>query len=150
VANPAIRVQIKGIEQLKAKLSGDLLDRALRPGFEKAGAIVEGAATDNAHRVTGKLQRSLGYYVDGHGAGIETHVGPQPGLTQSASYSVGDTSRWKQPRSGTNKGDPAEYGLYEEKGTRYREGHPFLEPALDENVGQIEDVIGREIEKALR
>ena len=144
------RIQIHGLQQLRHRLGdGDLIDRMLRPGFEQAAVIVEGAATDNVHRITGKLQRSLGYYLDGHGIGLEAHIGPQPGMSQPAGYTAGETSGWRTPRSGTNTGDPTEYGRYEEEGTRYREGHPFLEPALTDNVNRIEDVIERNAEAAL-
>lgn len=137
-------VQIKGARELAAKLGdSSLLDRILRPRFEAAATIVEGAAIDNAHRVTGKLQRSIGQQINGAGASLEARIGLQPGMGAPASYGTGDTSHWKTPRSGTNTGDPQEYGVYEEEGTRYHEPHPFLEPALDDNLGQIEDVFDR-------
>lgn len=143
-------VTIKGAKELARKLGdGDLLDRMLRPGFEQAAVIVEGAATDNAHRVTGKLQRSIGSYLDGHGVTLEAHIGPQPGMGAPAAYTKADTSHWKTPRNGVNTGDPQEYGRYEEEGTRFHEPHPFLEPALDENVERIEDAIERSAERAL-
>lgn len=145
-----IRVQVRGLRELAAKLGdGDLLDRILRPGFERAAVIVEGAATENAHRVTGKLQGSLGYFMEGHGAGLEAHIGPQPGMGAPARYSKADTAHWKTPRDGVNKGDPTEYGRYEEEGTSSREGHPFLEPALNDNIGQIEDTIERAVGSVL-
>ena len=142
-----LRVQIRGARELAAKLGdGDLLDRILRPGFEQAAVIVEGAATENAHRVTGKLQGSLGSFMEGHGAGLEAHIGPQPGMGAPARYTRADTSHWKTPRDGVNRGDPAEYGRYEEGSPNQ---HPFLEPALENNIGQIEDVIERAAGRAL-
>jgi hypothetical protein len=142
-----IRVQVKGVRQLVAKLGdGGLLDRILRPGFEQAAVIVEGAATENAHRVTGKLQGSLGYFMDGFGAGIEAHIGPQPGMGAPARYTKADTAHWKKPRNGVNKGDPTEYGRYEEGAPN---DHPFLEPALNDNIGQIEDVIEQAARRVL-
>ena len=142
-----IRVQLRGARELAAKLGdGDLLDRILRPGFEQAAVIVEGAATENAHRVTGKLQGSLGSYLEGHGAGLEAHIGPQPGMGAPARYTKADTSHWKTPRDGVNKGDPTEYGRYEEGSPNE---HPFLEPALEDNIGQIEDVIEQAAGRAL-
>jgi len=145
-----LRVQIKGARELASKLGdGGLIDRILRPGFEQAAVIVEGAATENAHRVTGKLQGSLGYFIDGFGAGLEAHIGPQPGMGQPARYTKADTAHWKTPRNGVNTGDPTEYGRYEEEGTRYRGGHPFLEPALDDNIGQIEDAIEQAARRVL-
>lgn len=135
-----LRVTLKGpwTKTRKALASGDLVDKTLRPGFEQAGTIVEGAATENAHRVTGKLQRSLGYYLEGKGANLEAHIGPQPGMGQPARYTKAETSHWKTPRDGVNKGDPQEYAQYEEGSPN---DHPFLEPALDDNLDRVERVI---------
>lgn len=146
---PEIRVRVNGLDKLERALGGDLLDDLLRPGFEKSSVVIEGAAKGNVHRVTGKLQQSVGHFLDGRGASLAAHVGPQPGLGQSRHYSEGMTSRWRKPRKGRNTGDPQQYAQYEERGTRYRPGHPFLEPALTDNLGQIEDIIGREANAAL-
>ena len=146
-----LRVQVRGAKELARTLGdGNLLDRALRPGFQKSAVVVEGAARAKVHTVTRKLQGSLGYEMQGHGASLEAHIGPQPGTGQPRGYSESDTARWKKPRSGRNKGDPQAYGKFEEEGTRYRPAHPFLEPALDENVGRIEDLILRSIDEAFR
>lgn len=145
----SLKVEVRGLDRLERMLGGDLVDDLLRPGFEKASVIVEGAAKGNVHRVTGKLQGSLGHFLDGRGSGLAAHIGPQPGLGQPRGYSASMTGRWRKPRKGTNRGDPTEYGQYEEQGTRYREGHPFLEPALRDNLGQIERVISDEANKAL-
>lgn len=144
-----IHVTVKGAAELAAKLSdGDLLDSLLRPGFTKAAVIVEGSAKTNVHRVTGKLQGSLGHKLQGRGASLEARIGPQPGLGQPRKYTESDTARWQKPRAGRNKGNPQEYAVFEEKGTRYRPAHPFLEPAVDSNRGRIEDVIASEAERA--
>jgi HK97 gp10 family phage protein len=144
-----IRVEVHGAKEIARSLGPDRLDDALRPGFKKASVIVEGAARAKVHTVTRKLQGSLGHEIIGQGFGIEGHIGPQPGLGQPRGYSVSDTSRWKKPRAGRNKGDPQVYAQFEEEGTRYRGPHPFLEPALTENVGRIEDVIENAIDAAL-
>lgn len=145
-----LHVTIKGARELARKLGdGDLLDRILRPGFEQAAVIVEGAATDNVHRVTGKLQRAIGYRLEGRGASLEARIGPQPGMGAPARYTKADTAHWKKPRDGVNRGDPQEYGRYEEEGTSTHEAHPFLEPALTDNVGRIENAIERAAERAL-
>ena len=146
-----IKVTIKGARELARSLDDDgFLDRALRPGFQKSAVGVEGAARGKVHTVTRKLQGSLGHELMGRGASLEAHIGPQPGLGQPRGYSESDTGRWKKPRKGRNKGDPQIYGQFEEEGTRYRPAHPFLEPALDENVGRIEDLIIDSIDAAFR
>ena len=144
-----IKVTVKGARELARALGDDgLLDRALRPGFQKSSVVVEGAARSKVHTVTRKLQGSLGYEMTGHGASLESHIGPQPGLGQPRGYSESDTSRWRQPRKGRNKGDPQTYAPFEEEGTRYRPAHPFLEPALTENESRIEDLILRSVDEA--
>lgn len=137
-----LTITVRGAKELAAALSDpDLIDRVLRPGFRDAAVIVEGAARANVHRVTGKLQGALGHTIDGHGRNLEARIGPQPGRGQPAKYDTSSTSAWKRPRPGTNKGDPREYATYEEGGTRYRPGHPFLEPALTENIDRIENAM---------
>lgn len=146
-----IKVTIKGARQLAQALGDDgLLDKALRPGFQKSAVVVEGSARAKVHTVTRKLQGSLGHELTGRGASLEAHIGPQPGLGQPRGYTESDTGRWKKPRKGRNKGDPQVYGPFEEEGTRYRPPHPFLEPALDENVGRIEDLILDSVDRAFR
>ena len=147
-----INVKINGIGHLTAALrDGHLLDPALRPAFTKAAVIVEGAARRNVHTVTRKLQTSLSHRIEGQGLGIEAHIGPQRGSVNlgSRGYTEAQTGHWKKPRKGKNTGDPAVYGKFEEEGTRHRAGHPFLEPALTDNVGQIENVIASEISAVL-
>ena len=137
-----VRVEVRGAKELASALRDpDLLDRILRPAFRDAAVIVEGDAKANAHRVTGKLQGSLGFVIDGRGKDLEARVGHQPGRGQPAKYDRSMTSRWRKPRSGSNTGDPREYAVFEERGTRYREGHPYLEPALTENLDRIENAM---------
>ena len=145
-----IQVKINGIEALTKGL-GQGLDAALRPAFKVAAVIVEGSARRKVHTVTRKLQGSLSHRLEGQGMGLEAHIGPQVGSQNlgQRGYTESQTGRWKKPRKGRNTGDPTVYGKFEEEGTRYRPGHPFLEPALTENVGRITDGIASEIGKAL-
>lgn len=145
-----IKVTVKGARELARSLGDDgFLDRALRPGFQKSAVVVEGSARGKVHTVTRKLQGSLGHELLGRGAGLEAHIGPQPGLGQPRGYSESDTGRWKRPSKGRNKGDPQVYAQFEEEGTRYRPAHPFLEPALTENEGRIEDLILQSVDEAI-
>ena len=145
-----VRIEVRGAREIARALGPAHLDGALRSGFTKAAIIVEGAARANVHTVTRKLQGSLGHQVSGQGFGLEARIGPQPGLGQPRGYSASDTGRWKKPRAGRNKGDPQVYAGFEEEGTRYRPPHPFLEPALESNLGRVEDVIQDAIDDALR
>ena len=137
-----LRITVNGAAEI-ARALGDQskVDAKLRPAFAKAGVIVEGAWKDKAHKVTRKYAGSIGHEVTGQGFSLETHIGPQPGLGQPRGYSASDTSHWKKPRKGVNRGDPQVYALYEDQGTRFRPGHPAAEPALNENVDRIVDAI---------
>jgi HK97 gp10 family phage protein len=145
-----ISVRINGIEALTRGL-GEGLDAAIRPAFKIAAVIVEGSARSKVHKVTRKLATSISHRIEGQGLDISAHIGPQQGSGNlgARSYSVSDTQAWKTPRAGRNTGDPTVYGKFEEEGTRYRKAHPFLEPALTENVGRITNGIAAEISRAL-
>lgn len=137
-----IRITVHGIGRAKDLLRlGDMSG-----GFEKAGAIVEGAWKRRAHRVTGKYQGSIGHVVDG----MSVRIGPQPGYGSPRKYTRGQTGAWQKPRDGTNRGDPRDYAVFEDQGTRYREGHPAAEPAIRENVDAVVDAIVDSIRGALR
>jgi hypothetical protein len=95
---PDISLRIEGLDELVRALGGqDMLDRALRPGFNRAGAIVEGAWKQKVHVVTRKYQSSIGYEVTGHGASIATHIGPRPGSASRA------TTRSPRPGAGASR-----------------------------------------------
>jgi hypothetical protein len=138
-----ISIQIKGLGQIVSALSTGIGE--LNPGFEKAGAIVEAGWKRRVHQVTRKYQGSIGHRV----SGMSVRIGPQPGYGSPRRYSRGQSSAWKTPRDGVNRGDPREYALFEDQGTRYRAGHPAAEPALRENVDEVVDAIVSGITAAL-
>jgi len=147
---PSLTVTIRGAAELARALGdGDLLDDLLRPGFAKASIIVEGAWKRKTHIVTRKYHDSIGQHLAGHGAGLQARIGPQPGFGQPRPYSERQTSRWRKPRKGINRGDPQVYAKSEDQGTPFRPGHPAAEPALHENIGQIERVITSEADRAM-
>lgn len=147
---PDFSITIKGAAELSRALTDQgLLDDLLRPGFEKASVIVQGDAVRNVHKVTRKLAGSLGHVLEGRGANLQARIGPQPGLDQPRGYTESQTSRWKKPRRGVNRGDPRVYAEFEEQGTRHRPGHPFLVPALTDNIDRIGNVIVDEAERAM-
>jgi HK97 gp10 family phage protein len=147
-----IRITVNGLDELRRAFGDidDLLDDGLRPGIEKSAVIVEGAWKDKVHKVTRKYAGSIGNEIEGQGASIEAHIGPQPGLGQPRGYTKSSTGHWKKPRNGRNTGDPQVYAVYEDQGTRYRPGHPAAEPAVRENEGRIEATIAREFDRAVQ
>lgn len=147
-----VSVTVKGAKELANALSDpDLLDRILRPGFDKAAVKVVSSAKADVHRVTQKLGGSIGsprdgvapYDMAGHGSSLSATIGIGPNRKQPANYTRSQTSRWKKPRDGTNTGDPQEYAFYEER------RHPFLEPAVMDNLDAIERLIGEEADRVM-
>lgn len=138
-----IRIEVRGLSQIVNALQAGIGD--LSPGFEKAGAIVEAGWKRRVHQVTRKYQGSIGHKVDG----MSVRIGPQPGYGSPRKYTRGQTGAWKKPRDGTNRGDPREYAVFEDQGTRYRAGHPAAEPALRENLDEVVDAIVSGITSAL-
>ena len=140
-----LRIQVRGAREIASALSDEkIIDDILRPAFKEASVIIEGAARDQVHVVTRKLMGSLGHQISGRGSDLEARIGPQPGLAAPRQYQRSETGRWKKPRRGWNKGDPQEYATFEEH------VHPFLEPALDENIDRIENAVERSAERRLR
>jgi hypothetical protein len=140
-----ISIAVHGINEVTRRLSQPLGD-ALTPGLRRAGVILEAGWKRRVHVVTRKAQASLGHKVEG----TTLRVGPQPGFGSPRKYSKSQTSAWRKPRDGTNRGDPREYLVFEDQGTRFRPGHPAAEPALRENVDEIVDAISDAIRAALR
>ena len=138
-----IRIEVRGIEALTRALQGDF---DLTPALEKAGAIVEAGWKRRVHTVTRKYQGSIGHRVSGQ----SVRVGPQPGFGAPRRYTSSQASRWKKPRDGTNRGDPREYAVFEDQGTRHRPGHPAAEPALEANRGEVLDALRDGIEAEIR
>ena len=141
-----IKVEVRGLAAIPRALGDpNLLGSAMGPALERAGTIVEAGWKRRVHTVTRKYQGSLGHKVDG----MTVRIGPQPGYGSPRKFSASQTSGWKKPRDGTNRGDPREYALFEDQGTRYRPGHPAAEPALRENIDEVVDALVSGISDAL-
>jgi len=141
-----IRIEVRGLNEIVRALSDpNLIAEAVAPGFERAGTIVQAAWQRRAHTVTRKYQSSIGHVV----SGLRVVVGPQPGFGAPRRYSASQSSAWRKPRAGVNRGDPRTYARFEDQGTRYRPGHPAAEPALRDNLDEIVDAIVSGISAAL-
>lgn len=163
-----ISVRIKGIDALKSRLAPGDIAAALRKGLLAGAAVVETAAKRGVHSpdnpfvgkagrdiATGKLQSSLGIgNIEGSGLGLSVRVGHPhgraglPGGTFSRSTDTGRRTRSGgiiPGRTGgrRNKGDVTVYGKIEEK------RHPFLEPAVRDNVDDIVSAIEEPITRVL-
>lgn len=103
---PAFHAKLK-------KLDDAIKSQALANATLAGGLVIEGAAKENVHVITGTLRRSI-------------HTALETSTPTSATALVG-----------TN----VEYAPYEEYGTRYRPPHPYLRLAFDEKKGEAQGVI---------
>ena len=106
------------------------LEKAKKDICETIGTFAEGEA---------KLRAPVGDRVDGD---------PAPGLMRrSITHEVNpDNSGVKvgtTQEAVNSKGKP--YPLYVEKGTSKMKAQPFLEPAVMDNLGKIEEIAGQKI-----
>lgn len=111
------------------------LDGIVRPALKAGGTVIVGHQRQVVHKVTRKLAQAIGMTEQGHGAGVTVTVGLQPGLGTPRGYSEAATARWKTPRKGINKGDPQDYGKYEEA------RHPFFLQVYVKHRAEVEQVI---------
>lgn len=156
---PDISVSIRGLDRLLAQVKDGLgVETGFELGIRRSAIIVEADAKGNVHKITRKLHDSTGHDITGSGLDTEGVIGPRPGFGA--------------PRAG-NRADPRDYARVEEEGfsgTQFvrahqrkggtvrahtrrvnRAAHPWLVPALTDNVGRIEktinDAIDRELER---
>ncbi len=145
-----MEIKIEGLEPIVRTLKRipSELDGILRPALRAGGVTLYGAQRQNVHKVTRKLAQSIGMTEQGQGAGVEVHVGLQPGLGTARGYTKSQTGRWKTPRDGVNRGDPQVYGKFEEA------RHPFFIKTLTDKREEVElAVLSRaeqELEKRLK
>lgn len=143
-------VKIEGLEPVLRTLRKypQTLDDVLRPALKAGGTVVVGEQRRAVHKVTRKLAQAVGMTERGQGAGVEVHVGIQPGLGSPRSYSESATARWQKPRAGVNRGNPQDYAKYEEA------RHPFFLKTFVDKRAEVARVVlarvSRELEQRLR
>ena len=171
-------VEIKGLEQLRKKAKdGFGVPRGVEVGIKQASVIVEGAAKRKVHKLSRKLADSTGHNITGQGLNTQGVVGPRPGFGGPRGYDVtlgsskiqvggflfpasaggcaiSGASQGTRPKKRrvhrVNKSDPIVYGRYEEEGTRYRTGHPWLVPSLHDNESRITNAVNRAVADELK
>ena len=172
-------VEIKGLEQLRKKAKdGFGVPRGAEKGIRQGSVIVEAAAKRKVHKLSRKLADSTGHNITGQGLDTQGVVGPRPGFggprgydvtTGSSKIQVGGfifsasaggggaisgASQGARPKKRrvhrVNKSDPIVYGRYEEEGTRYRPGHPWLVPSLHDNESRITNAVNRAVADELK
>jgi hypothetical protein len=139
----SMSVRIEGLDRLRRRFadSPESTSRAVSAGLLAAAAVVQEDAKHRVHsdtnpwtgstdryykRPTGKLKSSILIgQVEGSGIGKQIAVG----VTQRGGRTFTRSSASGKARS--NRGDVLVYGPIEEA------KHPFLGPALSQNIGRI-------------
>ena len=117
-------IEVQGLKELQEALKdfGDHWDEIAHEALTPGLAALESEAKKLAPVDTGRLRASIASEVQ-RGAGSEI---------------IGKV------------GSNVEYASYQEYGTRYQSGKPFLTPALERNVNRVVKLIEEGIDKALK
>lgn len=98
------------------------LNEAKRDICDSIGAFGKAEAQNRATVLSGLMRRSVDYQVHDDNNGVD----------------IGVTAEAKN-----EKGDP--YPLFIELGSSHNKAQPFLEPAVMDNIGKIEEIAGQKI-----
>ena len=115
-----------------ARLKDSAARRVMRKAIAKAGSIVNKGAKKRAPKKRKLLTKSLGTKTKTYGEVVVAIVGPRPG------HGI--------PNTKTNNPttfDPIYYAHLVERGTVHSKAKAFLEPALTEQVSEINSAMRR-------
>ena len=136
-------VEVKGLDQVFKKLDETVGEEKVINNMEKACAVVERAAKENAPKDTGELRRSISSRVDNIDGDI---VGVVFSPLEYAPYVEYGTGLFAE--NGGRMDVPWNY--QDDKGewhsTSGQKPQPFLRPALEDNREQIISIL-REVVK---
>lgn len=104
-------IKIKNIEEIKRAFSQapHLMNQEMKTALTRSAITVQGQSMQNSPVLTGRLRSSHVFTVSGEGIGMKAEVYPT-----------------------------VDYGIFVEMGTRFMKAQPFLRPALEESIGDIE------------
>ena len=125
----SVEVSLSGMDELMKKLEemGNKAGKIQNTALSKAAETVLDAAKDKVPVNTGKLKDTLGI------GKIKTKDGA------------------KYIEVGINKGDTSDifYGKFIEWGTSQRPATPYLQPAFEENINKVQEIIKQELKDGL-
>lgn len=130
-------IEIEGLEELSKALADfadgweEIASEALIPGM----ATISSAAKQIVRVDTGRLMSSIGEAT--------------PGPPAKAGDGIMEIKRVGSEIIG-KVGSNVEYASYQEYGTKYQSGKPYMRPALERNVEKVRKVFEEGIVKALR
>lgn len=152
------RVEVLGAAKLKAALTGDIGDAAMKSGLQAGANIVQNQAKRDVHVVSGKLHDSTLTTIEGSGWNTAAHVGPHKGYGGPRVSASGEKGRRANPSRRVNKSDPRDYARRYNLGFhgtdslgRHFDQKPnrYLIEALQENVPAILRAVQRQFEAVL-
>ena len=140
---------------MKMEWKGDKVmsaaDKAVTKGLLEVGIVLHGQAVELCPVKTGNLKNSISFTLDGKVHGLNSAGG------QKAKQSEGvKSSRDKDAVTvGTNVEYAArlEFGFQgtDSKGRKYNQpAQPYLRPAVDVNIKNIEKILGGEVGKGIK
>lgn len=133
-------VKIEGMEEVFKMLDRVADPRAIGEGLQKACALVERSAKQNAPKDTGALRRSIASRVEGNQGIVFTPLEYAPYIEFGTGLFAEQGGRADTPWS--YKDDKGEWHT-----TNGIKPHPFLRPALESNRAQIKKLLGKGITK---
>lgn len=151
MAAPSFRVEVKGIAELQSKFKslGDKMGTILEMAVAAGAVVVTNEAQNNASRghpsylkrQTGTLVRSIQpHVVSASNTRVEMAVGSS--LEYSRIHEFGGTISAKNGGKLTFK---TEDGAWHQVTSVHIPPRPYLRPALDENVAEIEAAVAKQL-----
>lgn len=133
-------VKIEGMEEVFKMLDKVVDPKALGEGLQKACALVERTAKQNAPKDTGALRRSISSRIEGTTGIVFTPLEYAPYVEYGTGLFATEGGRKDVP-----------WHYQDDKGewhsTNGQKPQPFLKPALDSNRAQIKKLLAGGIKK---
>ena len=127
-------IRLVGVEEVLGKLDKLADTSKVQGGLEKACAIVERAAKEKAPKGTGELRRSITSKVEGTEGVIYTPLLYAPYIEYGTGLFAENGGRTDVPWS--YQDDKGEWHT-----TSGIHPHPYMRPALNDNRGQILEIL---------
>jgi len=141
-----IRVEITGIDEVIRQLNGLVSEAALQQGLAAAAFYVEEQAKVKAPIDFGFLRNSI-YTVTARGSGY----GRAAAEAKAANTKARMLPEVAPPgRLEAIVAVGADYGIYQEMGTRFMRAQPFMRPAVENNRERIAGIIRDALQRRAR
>lgn len=133
-------IELEGVNEVLEALDSLVSEEKIGAGLEKACALVERDAKQNAPKDTGELRRSITSKIEGLEGVVYTPLEYAPYIEYGTGLFAENGGRKDVPWN--YKDDKGEW-----HSTSGRKPQPFLRPALDENRSEIVEIIKEVLSK---